>query len=149
MTFATFIPLSTSAGENLLLGNSPGAGADAGPQGDIDFGVKRLDFYYKKVSGLPEPEADNKMRGFALEWILSNKREAAMLYLGRFLNWFNYRNDLATKGQATAISSIVAFLSYYSVLIAAIVGSSMWSRSVESMSRPLNFWLWLFYIAAG
>jgi hypothetical protein len=143
MAFAAFIPLSTSAGENLLKGNLPGAGADTGAA-QVD-----IDFYLKKVSGLPEPEADKKMGGFALEWILSNKREAAMLYLGKFLNWFNYRNNLGTKGQVTAIGSIVAFLSYYSALIAAVVGSSMWRRSVEPMSRPLNFWLWLFYIAAG
>ena len=31
MAFAAFIPLSTSAGVNLLKGNSPGAGADTGP----------------------------------------------------------------------------------------------------------------------
>jgi len=138
ITFGAFVPLSTMSGEALLIGNSPQTRFDT--VADLDMSL---------IEGLTELEANKKMQEIALKWVFSNKREAATLYLEKFLNWFNYQHDMTTKGHMTALTAIIAFVSYYSALIAAIVGSSVWSRSVAPISRPICFWLWLLYILAG
>jgi hypothetical protein len=142
LTFAAFIPLSTDGGRNILKGNSAGAPLDGNSEVHIES-------YLERVAGLSDHEADKKLQIFAFEWIQANKREAAFFYLRKFLNWFNYWNSLGTKGEETTLRRIVAFLAYYSVLIAAFVGSSIWSKSARQESNPIAFWLWLIYIVAG
>ena len=52
-----------------------------------------------------------------MEWIANNPRKEAKLYSAKFLNYFNYRNDLATKHEQDRLHDLVMFVTYYPLLM--------------------------------
>lgn len=105
-----FIPFSTNGGINLLLGNSPRTTPNAGVNVDISA-------YRSETVGMGEYERDRYYLRSAVEWIRDNPKEFVKLYIRKFLNWFNFRNILATKSQSAFWKNAIMFISYYSILI--------------------------------
>jgi len=109
-----FIPVSTNSGVNLLLGNSE----NTGPNSGVNVDVSR---YIEQVKGLEEAETDARYRKFAIEWVLRNPREASILYLRKVLNYFNFRNELLVKTEASPLRNAIIFITYYPLLLIAVV----------------------------
>jgi 4-amino-4-deoxy-L-arabinose transferase-like glycosyltransferase len=111
-----FIPLSTNNGVNLLLGNNEHAGPTTNTQVDIGRYVDVVEARH-----LDEIAADRYFQQSAIEWITAHPRQAAWLYLGKALNYFNFRNQLATPGESSAVRDIVSALTFYPVLALVVV----------------------------
>ncbi len=111
-TFDSFVFVSTNRGLNFLLGNNENTRPNAGTNVDIS---KYINEAHQK--GLNEIEEDRFYVSKAIEFIFNNKIYAAKLYLMKFFNYFNFRNELATKAQASLIKDIIMFLIYIPLLI--------------------------------
>jgi len=112
LTFHRFIFLSTNAGRTLLLGNNENSEANQGEDVDISK-------YYEEAQAreLDEVDKDKFFKHKALEWIGKNPQKALSLYLGKLLDYFNYKNELATKSEQSALRNLVMLLTYYPLLM--------------------------------
>lgn len=111
--FGRVIPLSTSGGLNLLLGNSPNTTPNAGVNTDISR-------YEQAAPGMSEVEINDFYMQSAIDWVSSNKAAAARLFVEKFTNWFNYQNDLATAVEGQSVKALVMALVYYPILLLAV-----------------------------
>jgi len=93
-----------------LLGNSEHTTPNSGVNADISK-------YSTYASGLNEIDADIYYRDQALKWIEENKSEALKLYSLKVFNYFNYRNELATKSESSKTNNIIMFVTYYPTLL--------------------------------
>lgn len=112
--FKSFIPISTNAGINLLLGNSENTTPISGVNVDI---LK----YTNKVTDLNEVERDSYYKRKAIEWVIQNPLSALKLYFGKVLNYFNFRNELATKSESSIFRNFVLFITYYPLLLISVL----------------------------
>ncbi|MCB0076674.1 MAG: hypothetical protein KDD73_04570 [Anaerolineales bacterium] len=108
------VPVSTNGGENLLLGNSENTRPNSGVNVD-------LTTYVAQTEGMDEATKDAALRGFALEWISAHPRQAALLYVQKVANYFNFRNELATASEGSRLRDLIAFVSYYPLLLIALL----------------------------
>ena len=108
--FDTFTFVSTNSGENLLVGNSENTTPNAGTTVNISK-------YLSGASGLDEVERDGYFRQQALEYITSHPGEAARLYVLKVLNYFNFRNELVTRAEATPWKDILMLVTYGPLLV--------------------------------
>lgn len=114
IVFNSFIPVSTNSGINLLLGNSKNTKANSGVNVDIS--------EYKPLNrNINEVELDKYYRSMAFKWIFTHKLEAAKLYFKKVANYFNYKNNLATRKEASSFKNIVMLLTYGTLLTLFIV----------------------------
>lgn len=118
-----FVPVSTNDGVNLLLGNSPNATPDSGTSVD-------LSRYQRVVTArhYGEVEQDHFYTGQAVDWITGHPGSAAALYAGKVANNFAYADDLATGGQGGSARNLVAAVSYYPLLLLALLRIVLWRR---------------------
>jgi hypothetical protein len=116
IVFNRFVLLSTNMGMTLLLGNSENAAPNIGMSADIS---KYFDEVY--TYRLDEVDADRYYRSKALEWIFGNPGRAASLYLQKFLNYFNFYNELATSDIEATWKNVVMFFTYYPLLLLMII----------------------------
>src|SRR5262249_46950900 len=93
--FHQFVPISTNNGRNLFIGNSPITTPNSGVAADV------IPLCRAVHEGMTEYDYDAAMRDCAIDWITRHPLAAAQLYLGKVINNFNYRNDMATPGQTT------------------------------------------------
>lgn len=107
--FDAFIPISTNAGRNLLLGNSENTTASSG----VNVDVTR---YEEMAEGLDEVERDHFYRESAVTWIREHPGEFAKLYCLKLLNHFNVINVYATDEEVGLVESIVLSLFYVPLL---------------------------------
>lgn len=93
--FGEFVPVSTNEGINLLIGNNPNARwSTSGGQVDLSrYDQDAVD----GSTGATEVEENDRYERAALHWIGAHPRQAAWLYLGKIVNYFNVHNDYATK----------------------------------------------------
>ncbi len=116
IVFHRFVLLSNNAGKTFILGNSENARPNTGEGIDLskyDNEIKRLD--------LDEVDADRYYKKKAFEWIKNNPKDFIKLYLLKFFNYFNYRNELATKIEQSKLRDIVMFFTYYPILLLAML----------------------------
>jgi hypothetical protein len=113
--FHQFVPISTNNGRNLFIGNSPITTPNSGVAADV------IPLCSAVHEGMTEYDYDAAMRRCATEWISQHPLDAAKLYAGKVLNNFNYRNEMATPGQATHWVEWVEFATYYPLLLLALV----------------------------
>jgi len=111
-----FVFVATNGGLDLLLGNSPNTIVIAGGQADI-----RTYADEARRLNLDEAQTDIFYRKAAVDWIVHHPRKWSLLYAEKFLNWFNFRNDLATRAQGSNFKWIVMFFTWYSLLAAAVL----------------------------
>lgn len=112
MTFETFITISTNDGINLLIGNSPTAQPNLGVNTDLSA--------YQDRDFKDEIEENNYYKAKAVEYIKNNKLKSLKLYYLKFLNYFNYRNDLATSFETSHFRSWVLLVTYGFILLVAM-----------------------------
>ncbi len=100
-----FVPLSTSNGVNLILGNSPNTTGSSGVDVDISGPASG-------TAGMGEVERDAFLRDKALEWIVSNPSDALSLYASKVLNYFSPYNQPVTAAEGGAGLRWIAILSF-------------------------------------
>ncbi len=120
-----FVPVSTNDGVNLILGNSPRATADSGTSADISV-------YQRQAAHLGEVPADHFYTDQAITWIEGHPGHAAVLYAEKVANNFNYRDELATTGQGGTAQNLLSAVSYYPILLLALLRLALYRR------RPLR-----------
>lgn len=130
-----FIPVSTNSGVNLLLGNSENTGPNSGVNVDISH-------YRYETRGLDEAETDAHLRRRSFEWVLNHPSNAVILYFCKVVNYFNFRNELATASEASRFKDAVLFLTYYPLLALAIIRCALWRRFNFSATECLFFFLY-------
>jgi len=139
LTFGAFILVSTNSGFNLLLGNSEHTTPMAGVNVPIDEHLQR-------AASLDEVEKDRFFRARALEFIQNNKLHTFRLYCLKFLNHFNYRNQLYSAGEQRRARDVIMLVTYMLLLILLVI------RTACFRVFPPAPWEWLFlctYIAGG
>ncbi len=112
--FDQFILVSTSTGQNLLLGNSPNTTADSGVSADIesftDTAIERR---------LDEREADRYYSSAAGNWIREHPSDAAALYVAKVANYFSPYNAPATTGEGGRLEQLISWLAFAPILVLA------------------------------
>jgi hypothetical protein len=138
-----FVPVSTTGGENFLLGNNPRTTPAAGVNQDISF-------YLSGTANLSEVEKDRSLGRQAIALVLQQPLHYAGLYVRKFLNWFNFQNTLYVSTEASLARSALAFVSYYGLLICSSISLLLVSRlqSYEHLRRPLRV-VALLYVGSG
>ncbi len=134
--FKVFVPISTNNGSNLFIGNSPITTPNSGRTTDIVPLCKAAEV------ATTEYEFDGAMRKCAFDWISGNPAAAAWLYVGKVVNNFNYRNEMATAGEASSWRDWVMFATYYSLLLITLVRLAMWRRWPLTRSEKLIYLLY-------
>lgn len=115
MVFDTFVPVSTNGSVNLLLGNSEFTTPNSGI-------FVNVDRYLAVAEHLPELEKARALQKFAMEWITQNPSDAAVLYMQKALNYFNFKADnVTTSGHLPSAKDAVMFITYYPVLLVVLV----------------------------
>ena len=130
-----FVPVSTNDGINLLLGNSPGTTADSGTSVDISA--------YTKVATerhYGETELDHYYTGEAVHWITGNPGSAAALYAEKVANNFSFADDLATASQGSTAQNLVSAVSYYPILLLAVLRLLLYRRWPLRPTEKLVAW---------
>lgn len=121
LTFGAPIPLSSSTGLNLLIGNNPTATGSSGTDVDI---VAAL----QAASRLGEAEADAYLRDAAIDWVIAHPADAAALYWSKLLNYFSPYNAPVTATDAVSAQRLIAYTAF-AVLVALVVTRlALWRR---------------------
>ncbi|MBV8804723.1 MAG: hypothetical protein JO042_06740 [Sinobacteraceae bacterium] len=113
--FHVLVPVSANNGKNLFIGNSPITTPTSGRTADVMPLCKGVH------PGMTEYDFDTTMRGCAIDWITHNPGDAARLYVGKVIAYFNYRNEIATPGQSAAWRDWLVFATYYPLLLLALL----------------------------
>lgn len=110
--YKSFIFVSGNSGFMLLLGNSENTTPNAGPGVDISrYRKEAIEMHLNSI------QADSYYRSKAVEWIMSHKTKALKLYCLKFLNHFNYRNNLATKSEGSRVKDLLMLVTYGPLLL--------------------------------
>ncbi len=139
VAFHRFIPISTNGGINLLLGNSEHAGPDTGYMADISR-------YTRVGRRMNELDRDTFYRRAALAWIAHHKARAAALYVGKFLNDFDYHNRMDTGGVTSEFTDVLLLVSYGPLLLLWLL---RWGLARAYPPSPLERFLALAYLASA
>lgn len=122
--FGAIVPVSTNGGLNLWIGNSPTARPNSGVNTEVRF--------WKETEGLDEVRTDAYYRDRAVAWIREDPVRAATLYVQKAVNYFNYRNEVATAGQVTEAQEWIVALTYYPLLALVLWRIACWRRRPPS-----------------
>jgi len=116
--FDHFVPLTTNSGLNFLLGNHE----KSHPTSYIDvYNYINSDKFLYKMRGLNEVEKDIFYRNEAWKWVNKNKNAALKLYLLKVINYFNYKDTIATENKAFIFRDILMFIFYIPLLMVFII----------------------------
>src|SRR5262249_24370601 len=135
--FHQFVPISTNNGRNLFIGNSPITTPNSGVAADV------IPLCRAVHEGMTEYDYDAAMRECAIDWITRHPLAAAQLYLGKVINNFNYRNDMATPGQTTSSYEWAEFATYYPLLLISLVRLALARRYRLHRAEALIYILYL------
>lgn len=102
-----FVPVSTSTGQNLLLGNSPNTTAKSGVSADIEGYV---DVALERQLG--EVEADSFYTSEAVDWVAENPGDALGLYASKVANYFTPYNAPLTAGEGGRMEKLVSWAAF-------------------------------------
>ena len=106
-----FVPVSTSDGINLILGNSEHAGGDTGTLVDISK-------YEQTVvqQHMDEVAQDTYYRKSAITWAEDNPGKAAVLFVEKTANYFSFSDRLASGGEPSAAQQALLAAAFLPVL---------------------------------
>lgn len=133
ITFGEFIPLSTSTGINLLLGNNPNATADSGVNADISHILQRV-----YSMGLSENGRSDALTREALAWITANPGDAVALYLQKMGHYFVAYDAPASAGRGSLLIAAIAWVSFGALVVFAALRWTPWVRK----RFPVSFSEW-------
>lgn len=131
------VVFSTSAGENLLIGNNPTATPSSGVAVDIEDAQR-------SSSGMSEVERDSYYRSVAMDWILEEKGAALRLYLGKVLNYFSPYNQPVTASQGGNFERGISIASF--ALLALGLVARLLLRSRLPLSSSEKFFIALYFL---
>lgn len=135
LTFERFVLISSNSGINLLLGNSDATTPEAGVNAN-------LDTFVHTGEKMNEFDQDDYYKKEAYRWIWANPLRAFQLYLLKGLNFFNFKNELASKSEESILKDALSFLSYYPVLLLALLRLAMaWKYPLSSFEWYLALFL--------
>ena len=120
---------SANNGINLLIGNSPIAKPNTGVT------LKLAEQCPALRPAMSEYEIDATTRRCALQWISAHPSDALQLYALKVLNYYNYRNELATASEQAQWRDWILFLTYYPLLLLALVRLAMFRRFPLTRNR--------------
>lgn len=142
LVFHEFIPLSTSTGINLLLGNNPNATADSGVNADISASLERV-----YSMGLSENGRSQELTREALDWVAQHPWDAFVLYLQKTAHYFVAYDAPATSGQGGTLLGVVAWAAMLGVVALTVVRWTPWGRLRFPVARAE--WMMLFVFLAN
>lgn len=103
VVFDAFIPVATSSGLNLLVGNSPETRPDTALE------IRFPEYVYTEITGKDEVERNRILTRAAVREMTGDPARTIRLYFGKFLHWFDYSNKLVSddvvEGGASAIKA--------------------------------------------
>jgi hypothetical protein len=137
LDFHAIIPVSANGGWNLFIGNSP----DTTPNGSVD-AVNAISLCKRLRPGMSVIEIDRAVGKCAMDWITENPLSAGKLYVGKVINYFNFRNELATKNVATSWSDWLLFVTYYPLLLVVIARAALFRRFPYNKTEALIYILY-------
>lgn len=108
--FHSIFFIATQSGHELLVGNSEHTTATA-----VDAEISHEATLAADLK-LDEVQTDRLFRRAAIQWIAQHPARWVILYASKFLNWFNFRNDLLTKQESSTLKWTVSFVTWYSLL---------------------------------
>jgi len=120
LEFHVLIPVSTNGGWNLYMANSPITTPTSGAIAE-----EVLPLCRRVLPDMTVYQLDGALGRCAVDWVVENPGAAARLYLGKLLNYFNFRNQLATKSEASTWGDWLVFASYYPLLLLALLRVAM------------------------
>ncbi|MCB0793781.1 MAG: hypothetical protein KDB88_03515 [Flavobacteriales bacterium] len=133
LVFDRVVPMATNSGINLLLGNSPNTTANSGVNVD-------LSTYLEQTEGMDEVERDAFLKQAAIDHIKSDPTAALGLYVRKVVNFFNYRNELATASERSVARELLVLIPYAVILLLVI-----W-RCAQFRTRPLSQLEWFILV---
>jgi hypothetical protein len=113
--FHSIVFMGTQAGHELLVGNSEHTTSTVGVKADISREVTLA-----RDLRLDEVQTDRFFRRAAMQWIAQHPARWVILYALKFLNWFNFQNDLKTKEESSTLKWTISFVTWYSLLFLAV-----------------------------
>jgi hypothetical protein len=122
VVFHTLVPISANNGFNLFVGNSPGTTPNSG------LNVPVLKLCNRLHRHMTESDFDAAFKQCAIDWITANPAQAAQLYMGKLVNYFNYRNEVATAGQNSDWRNWLVFCTYYPILLLVLIRAALFRR---------------------
>lgn len=133
------IPLSTSTGVNLLIGNNPTATGSSGVAVDISGPIGT-------ASSMSEVDSDAFLRASALDWITHHPFDSIALYAAKVANYFSPYNEPVTASEGGAAVRLIAYLSC-AVLVLLVLTRLLLRRRLPLVSTERVF-LGLFLVNA-
>lgn len=144
LVFDTFVFISTNSGVNLLLGNSE----NTGPNSGVNVDLSRYEME-AETRGLGELERNKFYTKKAVEYILDNKAAAFKLYVLKFLNYFNFRNNLATASAESTARWLIMLVTYGFILVVGLPLRLILSRMKQFSLTRLEAFALLLYVSNG
>ncbi len=145
MAFDTFIPVSTSAGYNLLVGNTPEARHDTSTE------IRFPEYVYADLTGADEVAANRIMTRAAIREIRNDPLRAGTRYAGKFAHWFHFTNDLVSdkvidggaSGVGIGTREMVLLISYGGMILPLVVHVALRRQFPFSPVELLFLCLWV------
>ncbi len=144
--FQEFVFISTNGGQNLLCGNSPKTKPNSGTTTNISEYIDE-----NVIKNLNQAKLDRYYREKALSFIKQKPLHYIGLYFKKFLNYFNYQNNLTTKNQSTIenpstkLKFIVIAVTWFPILFLSIFGFII----KEIRKNTTNIYLILVFVFSG
>jgi len=139
VTFGEYALVSVNGGTNLLLGNSKNTTHGGGVLVDISD-------YVAETAGMNPFERDRYLMKEAIRYAMSHPGRTAKMYFLKFLNWFNYRNELATAEASSWRKDLILLLSYGPLLFIFLLRLALFRRYHLQQHEVLFV---LIYVGAG
>ncbi len=133
-----FVFIADNSGTNLYLGNSPLSGPNTGVQ------VPLNQLSPAAAAQPSELARESAYKQASKLWMREHPKHAAILYLQKFLNWFNCRSNLATKSENSVLKDLAVAIPYYAILLLACV-----AFFVLRPMRPVVNLFWGQYLLAA
>jgi 4-amino-4-deoxy-L-arabinose transferase-like glycosyltransferase len=138
--FGQFVPVATNGGINLLLGNSPYTGPNTGVNVPWEIYMKDI------PADANEVQVSAALQAVAVDWVRHHPVDAAVLYVGKALNYYNFRSELAIREHAAVWKDVLMAVTYYPLLLLVAVRLAFWRQ--RPVSR-LEGMLLLAYVVNG
>lgn len=139
-TFGVWVPVSTNGGINLALGNCEHSGPNTGTNIPVSYFLSHV------PPGANEIAESQAYQQIAVRWVSEHPADAAILYVRKWLNFFDVRSNLASEQAGMPWKDIVLGLTYYPLLLLVLV-RCFWLRHVPL--SPLERAMGVMYLAAS
>lgn len=149
LAFDAFVPVATSSGYNLMSGNAPNA------RYNTSLDVRWPEYVYTGLVGMNEVEANDYLTEAALQEMARDPQRTAILYVGKFLHWFQYSNKLLSdevlEEGASSVDvdtrEIILLVTYCAVIALPLVARLLMLRHYPF--RPVEILILCLWIGGG